>query len=156
MPARDNLHDHLFEALVDFRDRGLRCDLTPTRPIAAGVSSDEYVWWADYLRRADEQVRLRATNALAAYEREVEDSVHIVDDLTTTATSIANVINRHVEIWDDDCHEHGGCSCGWMSSHLREPRLYASESLPEGVDDHAMFPSRVEWRNHLAEVITNR
>jgi hypothetical protein len=50
----------LTEALVDFREYGLRCDLNPTMP----SGSWEYGAWSDYLRRADANVRDRASRAL--------------------------------------------------------------------------------------------
>jgi hypothetical protein len=57
--------DTLREALRNFRDRGLLCDLNPTRifhPDETVASTDD--WWVSYLRQADASVRRRARAAL--------------------------------------------------------------------------------------------
>lgn len=58
-------------ALADFRDHGLRADLTPTMPIQ---SAEDYGRWTEYLRRIDNAVRDRARAALLANGIEREPS----------------------------------------------------------------------------------
>ena len=57
-------------ALEDFRDRGLRYDLNPTRIWESHNQAvlDEYMTWRDYMAGADKNVRERARRALEGGE----------------------------------------------------------------------------------------
>lgn len=56
---------HKLEAALRWlADNGTSADLTPTRPQGTPGQQAEYLWWASYMRAADESVRNVARRAL--------------------------------------------------------------------------------------------
>lgn len=61
--------------------------------------------------------------------------------------TLTELLAQHIELWDDDCREHHGCSCG-SDCGLSE------RGRPDFTGDTPFQSAHRElWRVHLAEVI---